>query len=250
MGYTGLGVYWKGYGGINLNKFIIDPQDTATDSNAHRFLMSQFLMGKAFITLAQVVEINGPGEIVSVKPMVDGYAGNGDRISNSIIYGIPVWRLQRGSSAVVMPPVVGDIGIIAICDRDISAVKSSKSSSLPGSGRTHSYSDAIYLGGVLNQNPTQVVSFGDSGIEITSPLKVTVNSETVTINAKSKASINAPQIELNGDVSQGSGSLGGNATFGGSVTATGEVTGSGVKLSTHTHGGVQSGNNRTTGPGS
>ncbi|MCZ5831955.1 hypothetical protein O5345_06120 [Escherichia coli] len=44
-------------------------------------------------------------------------------ISNSVLYDLPVWRLQRGNSAVIMDPVAGDIGLIAICDKDTSLVR-------------------------------------------------------------------------------------------------------------------------------
>ncbi|WP_289365801.1 hypothetical protein [Pantoea stewartii] len=53
---------------------------------------------------------------------------------------------------------------------------------------------------------------------------------------------------LDGPVKQGSGSNKGDFNFGGNITAVGEVTGKGIKLSTHTHGGVQSGNSDTQGP--
>nr|WP_250135685.1 hypothetical protein [Escherichia coli] len=45
---------------------------------------------------------------------------------HEVIYNIPVWRLQGGGNAVIMPPHVGDIGFLAICDRDISAVKATR----------------------------------------------------------------------------------------------------------------------------
>ncbi|WP_233471674.1 Gp138 family membrane-puncturing spike protein [Enterobacter asburiae] len=144
-----------------MNLFTTRPQDTATDANSQQFLMHQFLMGKSFITLAIVTSVSDSGEVVSVKPMVEGFTGGGDLIPNSVIHGVPVWRLQRGASAVIMPPVEGDIGLIAICDRDITAVKKTKQSALPGSNRTHSYSDAIYLGGVLNAEPSQYVKFAN-----------------------------------------------------------------------------------------
>lgn len=231
-----------------MNLFTTRPQDTSTDANAQQFLMSQFLMGKSFITLGVVASVTEDGKVVSVKPMVEGFTGAGEINPNSIINGVPVWRLQRGASAVIMPPVVGDIGMIAICDRDISAVKATKKPALPGSNRTHNYADAIYLGGVINAEPSQYVKFSDAGIDVASPLDINVNGRNVAINSEGRASINAPTIELNGAVTQGKGSNGGNAVFGGSVTATGEVTGSGIKLSTHTHGGVQSGNSSTSKP--
>lgn len=243
-----LGVYWAAYSEAMMNLFTNRPQDTSSEANAQQFLMHQFLMGKAFITLALVTSVNDSGEVVSVKPMVDGFTGGGDRIPSGVISGVPVWRLQRGASAVIMPPVEGDIGLIAICDRDITAVKATKDAALPGSNRTHSYSDAIYLGGVLNAEPSQYVKFANDGIDIVSPLVVQVNGNTVVVNADEKISLNAPIIEANGQLTQGAGSYAGNATFGGSITATGEVTGNGIHLSTHKHGGVESGGSTTDGP--
>ncbi|MFM7945868.1 Gp138 family membrane-puncturing spike protein [Hafnia paralvei] len=231
-----------------MNLFTNRPQDTSSEANAQQFLMHQFLMGKAFITIALVTSVNSSGEVVSVKPMVEGFTGGGDRIPSGVVSGVPVWRLQRGASAVIMPPVVGDIGLIAICDRDITAVKATKEAALPGSNRTHSYSDAIYLGGVLNAEPSQYVKFSNDGIDIVSPLVVQVNGNKVVINADEKISLNAPIIEANGKLTQGSGSYAGDAIFGGTITATGEITGNGIHLSTHKHGGVESGGSTTDGP--
>lgn len=205
-----------------MNLFTNRPQDGGTDANVQAFMMQQMLMSNAFITLAVVDEVSEDGDIVSVKPMIDGFTGSGDRIPKTIIYGVPVWRLQRGASAVIMTPVAGDIGLIAICDRDISGVKATRESSLPGSNRTHNYADAIYLGGVLNADPSQYVRFANDGIDIVSPLSV---------------NINAPMASFSDDVS-----------IGGELNVIGEVTGAGVKLSTHVHGGVESGGSNTQGP--
>ncbi len=231
-----------------MNLLTTRPHDMATDANAQAFIMQQMLMSNTFITVAVVSDVSEDGSLVSVKPMVEGFTGAGDRIPKNIIYGVPVWRLQRGASAVVMPPVVGDIGLILMCDRDISGVKATKEPSLPGSNRTHNYADAIYLGGVLNSEPTQYVSFKSDGIDIVSPLSVTVSAPVVQINAESSLTLSSGNIVLDGPVKQGSGSNKGDFNFGGNITAVGEVTGKGIKLSTHTHGGVQSGNSDTQGP--
>lgn len=231
-----------------MNLFTNRPQDTSSEANVQQFLMQQFLMSKAFITIALVTSVNDSGEVVSVKPMVEGFTGGGDRIPSGVISGVPVWRLQRGASSVIMPPVAGDIGLIAICDRDITAVKATQESALPGSNRTHSYSDAIYLGGVLNAEPSQYVKFANDGIDIVSPLVVQVNGNTVVVNADEKISLNAPIIEANGQLTQGSGSYAGNATFGGSITATGDVEGGGVSLIHHLTPGVERGNEISDAP--
>ncbi|VEB99924.1 Mu-like prophage protein gp45 [Cedecea lapagei] len=230
----------------------VRPDDINTDANVQHFVMDKFLSGKAFITVA-MVKASYPGEgnkmsFVDVQPMVHGTTGAGDLVESGVIHNVPVFRIQRGSSAIIMDPVVGDIGWIACCDEDIRNVKKTHSPALPASSRKHNYGDAIYMGGLLNVAPTQYARLHDGGIDIVSPLDVNINGNNVAINAKAKASVNAPVIELNGALTQGSGSHGGNASFGGSVTAAGEVTGSGIKLSTHTHGGVQSGNSNTQGP--
>lgn len=230
------------------NLFTTRPQDTSTEANTQNFMMRQFLMGNYFTTLALVDDVDEEGEVVTVIPMIEGFTGGGNKISKSPIYGVPVWRLQRGNSAVIMPPVKGDIGLIAICDRDISAIKATKKPSLPASNRIHSYADAIYLGGVLNSAPTQYVKFSDDGIDIVSPLVVSVSGKTVIVNGEEKISLNSPIIEANGQLTQGSGSYAGDAVFGGTITATGEITGSGIKLSTHSHGGVERGLSNTNSP--
>jgi len=230
------------------NVFTTTPQDTSSDANAQEFLFNRMLMSNAFITLAIVTEVNESGGMVTVQPLVEGFTGAGERIPKTEIYGVPVWRLQRGASALIMNPVAGDIGMIAICDRDISGVKATKSSSLPGSSRTHNYADAIYLGGVLNAEPSQYVSFRDDGIDIVSPLSVTMTAPVVEVNASSSLTLNSANIVLNGPVNQGSGSYAGDFNFAGNINAAGEVTGKGINLSTHTHKGVQSGNSNSGTP--
>ena len=149
-----------------------------------------------------------------------------------------------------MDPMPGDIGLMAVCDKDITNVKSTKAESPPGSKRQHSSADGVYLTGIasLNGDPSQYVKFSNSGIEVVSPVTVTVSAPTIELNGESQVSINAPAIVLNGAIQQGDGSYGGNATFGGSITAEGEVQGNGINLSTHVHGGVESGWSTTQGP--
>ncbi|MBY4887696.1 oxidoreductase [Pantoea sp. DY-15] len=230
------------------NVFALRPQDTTSDAGVQSFLFQRMLMSNAFITLAIVTEVDTSGSQVTVKPMVEGFTGSGERIPKTEIYGVPVWRLQRGASAVIMPPVIGDIGMIAICDRDISGVKSTRESSLPGSSRTHNYADALYLGGVLNAEPSQYVSFRDDGIDIVSPLSVTVSAPVVEINSDTSLTFNAANIVMNGPVSQGAGSYAGDFKFKGNITAEGEITGKGIKLSDHVHNGVQTGSGNTGKP--
>ncbi|WP_289996235.1 Gp138 family membrane-puncturing spike protein [Photorhabdus laumondii] len=229
-----------------MAKLTTKPTDINSEANAFDFVMRQFLSQHVFITLGLVIKSSG--KTVDVKPMVHNMTGAGRKIENGIIYTVPVFSFQRSNSAVIMNPVVGDIGLIAICDRDISSVRATKAPALPGSKRTHNYSDAIYLGGVLNAEPQQYVEFVDNQINIVSPNKINVVAPTTEITSSNSITMNSPSIILNGAVIQGGGGNGGNATFGSTVTAKGEITGNGIKLSSHVHGGVESGGSKTNSP--
>lgn len=233
-------------------EFSYKPQDVNCEANINEYIFNLLLSRHAFIQTVLVKKVKPqPGlqpPLLDVLPLVLGFSAGNEKVENSEVYNIPVWRLQRGASAVMMDPVEGDIGIMLCCDRDITKVKKEKTESLPASMRTHSKADGIYLGGVLNADPVQYVRFANDGIDVVSPLLVSVNAPNIELNADAKVSVNAPNIDLNGQVNQGSGSYAGNATFGGNVIAVGEVTGKGKNLSTHVHSGVQSGNNHTQGP--
>lgn len=224
-----------------MNQENINSYDFDGEANAQDFVLRQFLGRHAFITLGLVVKVKD--ESVDIRPMVMSVAGDGSPISHEVIYNVPVWRLQGGQSAVIMPPKAGDIGCMAISDRDISAVKATRQPALPGSKRTHSLSDALYLGGVFNGPPVQFIEFADQQINITSPWKITLNAPDVEANATNSFAINSPNIALNGEteVGQGFTAKGKSDLSGGAVIG-------GIKFGDHVHGGVQSGSSQTNKP--
>lgn len=148
-----------------------------SEAESFSYIFKSLLSGAFFIELVQVEAIRGtaPNLVVDVLPLVTRTDPSGAMIQNSQIFNVPVFRLQRGNSAVIMNPVPGDIGMIAVCDRDNSIARANRKQSIPGSKRTHSKSDALYLGGFLNQQPTESVEFTGSGIKITSPGTVEIN---------------------------------------------------------------------------
>lgn len=147
------------------------------DAEAMAYAFDMLMSERYFIEIVNVVDVRGdaPNLVIDAMPLVMRTDRTGAQIQNSILYDIPVFRLQRGSSAIIMNPVVGDIGMIAICDRDTTLVRANRKESVPGSGRKHSKSDALYLGGFLNSQPTEYVEFTGSGINIKSPGTVNIN---------------------------------------------------------------------------
>ena len=107
----------------------------------------------------KVVGVNPAAQTVDMLPLINMVDGDGNAFKHQTIYGCPYFQLQSGTSAVVIVPTVGDIGIALFADRDMSNVIANKAQTNPGSGRMFDMSDGMYLGGMLNAAPTQFVEF-------------------------------------------------------------------------------------------
>jgi hypothetical protein len=201
----------------------------ASDIGAQQFIIQQALLKMQTCMPVRVVKVSQDGDVaaagtVDVKPLVQMVAADGQTIEHSVIHGVPYARTQGGTNAVIMDPQVGDIGVAVFASRDISGVKkdpTNPAGAPPPSLRAYDFADAIYLGVILTGTPTQYVRFTGDGITLHSPGKVTVE---------------APDIELDGDVA-----------VSGTLTAQGDVVGQGTSLHNHVHGGVTTGSG-STGP--
>ncbi|QMA42730.1 hypothetical protein HV032_14950 [Citrobacter freundii] len=147
------------------------------DAESIAYAFNMLMSGYYFIEIVMVMEVRGEDEnlVVDVLPLLSRTDRTGAPIKNSVIYDIPVFRLQSGNSAVVIDPTPGDIGQIIVNDRDTTLIRANRKECPPGSARTHSKSDATYLGGILNTKPTEFVKFTGSGINIKSPGTVNIN---------------------------------------------------------------------------
>lgn len=224
--------------------------DAASEVGRMDFIIRNALSGLRTAMPVKVIAVTNTGGVspigsVDVQPLVSAVDGNNVLWDHGIIHNVPYMRIQGGANGIILDPVVGDIGIATVCDRDISTVKNTQAISAPGSNRKNDMSDMVYLMTILGAAPTQYIQFNSSGITILSPTKVTINAPNVEVDASTACTINSPSIVLNGAVSQGSGSYAGNATFGGSMTVTGDVTAEGTSVHTHKHGGVQTGGGQT-----
>ncbi|MFM1413570.1 phage baseplate protein [Yersinia enterocolitica] len=186
-----------------MSNLYSETQNQSNDSDAFASSFNKLLNSNYFIRLATVTAVRGtaPNLVVDVLPLV-AEVRSSDRtiIQGSQIYNIPVWRLQRGGSAIIMDPVAGDIGLIAVSDVDISVARSARKESVPGSLRTHSQSDAIYFGGVLNGQPTQFIEFADSELNITSPNPVNITCSKANITAPDGVEMQTPLLHVSGNI--------------------------------------------------
>lgn len=205
-----------------------------------------------------------PVGFVDVTPLVNQLDSAGNPTPHVAIHNVPYFRLQGGANAVIIDPQPGDIGMACFASRDLSKVKSTKRQANPGSQRRFSFSDALYVGGMLNGAPTQYVQFSAAGVKIHSPVEVRLDApnvqiecQTLVANASTSVTITTPTFTVNGN-SELRGTLsqtgGGAATISGTLDVTGniksnaDVKAGSISLNSHVHGGVQPGSGSTGGP--
>lgn len=166
-----------------------------TDFNALSFLTRQIIDEKAFAGLVVVLAVRGGGvsspPIVAVQPLVSQTDGLGNLTPHGTIYNIPCFRLQGGNGAVILDPVVGDIGDAIVCHRDHSTVKNTRAVAGPGSNRKNSWADGCYFGSFLGGAPTTYVQITQDGVNVVTPGTINLTSGGIT-------TIQASQIILNG----------------------------------------------------
>ena len=181
------------------------PADNSSDIGRLNFIMTAAMSGlrTAMPVIVKAVTNSGgvsPIGYVNVQPLVSGMDGNKNLMPHGTIYNVPYMRIQGGSNGIILDPVVGDIGIATVCDRDISTVKNSSKVSAPGSVRKNDMSDMVYLMTIIGSAPTQYVQFNSSGITITSPVNVTVNAPTAIVNSSTSVTMNTPILKVSGDI--------------------------------------------------
>jgi hypothetical protein len=204
----------------------LKPPMAGSDIDALTFAIQQFLNRVHTATLVKVLACTNAGDVspvgrVDVLPQVNQLDGALQAMPHAAIYDVPYLRVQGGADAVIIDPKPGDIGVALFAERDISAVKSSKQQSNPGSGRMMDIADALYLGGMLNGVPQQYLRYYAGGIEVVSPTKIRLAAPQIEIAAGSSISVTSPS---------------------------GDVVVKGISLVTHVHGGVTPGGATTAGP--
>jgi hypothetical protein len=173
--------------------------DGDSEYNLLRFIIRQELAGVRTGVPVVVKAVHGGGvgapPTVDVQPLVNQIDGQGNKTDHGTIYGIAVGRNQGGANAIINDPVAGDVGHLAVNDRDISVVKANGGKKgNPGSFRRHNLADGIYLAAVFAVTPTQYVQFTATGLRI-----VDINGNTILTSAAG-INLNGLLIDLSGNL--------------------------------------------------
>jgi hypothetical protein len=195
----------------------LQPNDTRGGYNPTRFIIQQALGRVRTLMLAQVKAV-GAG-IVDVQPLVSMVDSQGNAVNHGIIHGCPYLEMRAGISAIVAVPVVGDVGLIGVCDRDSSAALANPTPGPPPSAREFDMADAIYLFGIsLGAAPTHTITVTPTGFVVSGNLTIEGN------------------LLLGGTIEAAAG-----GTYAGNISTSGNVTAGTVSLKTHIHSGVTTG---------
>lgn len=230
------------------------PTDAAGEYNSMRFIIDQALARISTARLVQVKAVDVGAKTVDVQPLVKQMDGEGNATDHGTISGIPYMALQFGKNGVIADPVVGDKGLMVVCDRDISSVKANKTFSQPGSWRQFDMADGIYFGGVLNEEPEQWVKFTDTGLELADKNNNKLVSSSTGWEFTGPVKFNQvttmqANLQLAGDVkSVGGGVYGGTIRTTGTLIGEQDVQAAGISMKNHRHGGVMTGGGNTGGP--
>ena len=230
----------------NNNKFVSSWNENLPKSDYENFIYQvQQEMKKMETCLpVKVLAVSGGGlapvGYVDVQPLVQQLTVANQPVSQGTITNLPYFRLQGGSNAIIIDPVVGDIGLACFASRDVSGVKNVKGESPPSSRRQYSLNDGFYIGGFLNRTPVQYIQFGQDGIKIYSPTRITAEAPEILLDT--------PLVKITGQMVQ-TGDKGSGATTHGGITNTGgTISSNGVVLETHVHDSVASGSSNTGRP--
>ena len=222
------------------NKFVSSWNENLPKSDYETFIYQiQQEMKKMETCLpVKVLAVSGGGVApvgyVDVQPLVQQLTVANQPVSQGTITNLPYCRIQGGKNAFIVDPQVGDIGLACFASRDVSGVKNVKGESPPSSRRQYSLNDGFYIGGFLNGTPVQYVYIDDAGV--------------ITVKATQKIVLDAPLIEIHGNITQ-TGKSGQTATFVGGITNTGgQISSNGIVLETHVHKGVTTGSSNTGEP--
>lgn len=177
------------------------PASFATDFQSTIFVIKQLIGRLVTVVPVRVIALANGGSLasgayVSVQPLLDQMTGNRTGVPHGIISGVPVWRLQGGSSALVLDPVAGDIGLMLVAYRDSSSLVAADKAApgslqggsgtvVPGSGAQYDWGSGVYLGGYLNGGIAQYIQLTASLCKIVAP---TINLNGATVNSSGDVS--------------------------------------------------------------
>ena len=158
------------------------PNTAGSEYNALEFVVQQAIRQQVHTAIPCRVQAVD-GLFVDVLPLISSVDGYGNAVEPTTIFHLPVFRYQAGIAAVILDPVVGDIGLAVFAQADSSNITiGTETPQQPGSFRRYSMSDGFFLIGFHNQTPSVYLEIQQDGhIIMTAPSGVSITSPNVNI---------------------------------------------------------------------
>lgn len=163
----------------------IRPEQTMGGAAQDKFIIQQLISKINSVTVVEIISVTVPTDELapigrcSIRPLVQQIDGNNNVYGRGVISNVPYLRVQGGKNAVVLDPVVGDVGLAGFCDRDISMVKRTGKTAAPNTRRQYSLNDAVYMFSCMGDTPEQFIHFKGNEIHIKSPSKIVLDAPDV-----------------------------------------------------------------------
>lgn len=162
---------------------------------------------------AKVVSFNPDEQTVTIELMIQQMAHDGSMLELPPLVDVPVQMLSYGPFFISAEPKEGDEGLAHFAERCIDGWFESGQKSVPMDIRFHDFSDAFFAPGYKSKpNALTII-----------PNCLNIGSPSTYIRI-----FNNGTIEVKGN-----------------MIVQGDVIANGISLTSHTHGGVQSGNSTT-----
>lgn len=231
----------------------IDPADDDSLLGMANTILRKFLQRVDDMLPARVVSYDRATNRASLAPMVALLTTAGTQVARAQVASVPVLLLGGGGHMLSFNLKPGDFGWLKACDRDISLFLQSWGSGPPNTLRMHTFEDSLFIpdamrGYAINgEDEANVVLQtldGKYRIAVSDDhVKITAGQAHVMIE-DAQVTIQAAQINLNGNVSSGGGpgtpDL--HLTASNSITLTAPaITLNGRQWDTHVHTQVQPG---------
>lgn len=168
---------------------LFNQSDITSDNSPYtalQLLLDQYTSDMQTAAIVRVVSCTSSGAVaiagtVNVLPLVALVDGALKTYPHGVVNNLLYWRMQAGSFAIIADPVAGDIGLAVFANRDTTHVRAAKAPAPPGSSRRFSWSDGIYLGGILNAAPTNFIQVQGNNVTVTCTGTLNLNG-TLLIN--------------------------------------------------------------------
>lgn len=171
------------------------------------------------VIIVKVIAINEG--TIDVIPLISLIDAEDNPIEKAPVYNVRYMQLQAGLNGIKLKPVIGDIGILLVSDRDTSKIQEG----IALTNRRFNIADGIYLGGIygLNQEPTQFIEIKENELNIT-------GTQTININGGQEVNVTAPTVNVKGStaINLGENAIQGIALQGMKVTNNGQPSGATV----------------------